>query len=313
MKEKLIVIVGPTAIGKTSLSVEIANKVEGEIVSADSMQIYKYMNIGTAKITKDEMKGIPHHLIDFLDPDEEFSVSNYRQKAKEVINEINNRDKVPVLVGGTGLYVNSLVYDLNFTKVPSNEDIRNKLENLRDQYGNQYLLDKLKKIDFKSAEKINLNDTKRLIRAIEIYEVTGKPMSEHNKNFRKLNNDYDLLMIGLNMDRKKLYDRINHRVDLMLEEGLIDEVKYLLSLGYDKNLVSMQGIGYKEIVMYLEGLISLNEAIELIKKGSRNYAKRQLTWFRRDDRINWFNTDEFCNFEHLFHSIMSCIKENKLI
>lgn len=304
MKEKLLIITGPTGIGKTSLSIEIAKKIDGEIISADSMQIYKYMNIGTAKIKDEEMDGIPHHLIDFLDLDEDFSVSDFRERAKKIITKLNNQDKIPMVVGGTGLYINSLVYDLNFTRVASDEEIRSRLEGIKEEFGNEYLLNMLQEIDPKSAEKINVNDTKRVIRAIEIYEITGKPMSQHNNNFRKINEDYDLIIIGLNMDRKALYDRINDRVDIMFEEGLVDEVKGLLSSGYDKNLVSMQAIGYKEIIMYLEDEITLDRAIELIKQGSRNYAKRQLTWFRRDDRVKWFNRDEYSDFNELVEDVM---------
>lgn len=304
MKEKLLIITGPTGIGKTSLSIEIAKRIDGEIISADSMQIYKYMNIGTAKIKDEEMDGIPHHLIDFLDLDEDFSVSDFRERAKKIITKLNNRDKIPMVVGGTGLYINSLVYDLNFTRVASDEGIRERLEGIKEEFGNEYLLSMLQVIDPKSAEKINVNDTKRVIRAIEIYEITGKPMSQHNNNFRKINEDYDLIIIGLNMDRKALYDRINDRVDIMFEEGLVDEVKGLLSSGYDKNLVSIQAIGYKEVIMYLEGEITLDRAIELIKQGSRNYAKRQLTWFRRDDRVKWFNRDEYSDFKELVEDVM---------
>lgn len=307
MKEKLIVIVGPTGIGKTSLSIEIAKKISGEIISADSMQIYKYMDIGTAKVEEKEMDQIRHHLIDFLEPDEDFSVADYRKLAKEKITNINNKNKIPILVGGTGLYVNSLVYDLNFTRVASDEDIRHRLEKIKDEFGNEHLFNMLEKVDPISAEKINLNDTKRIIRALEIYEITGKVMSLHNNNFRKLNDEYDLIMIGLNMDRKKLYDRINQRVDSMIENDLIDEVKRLLSLGYSKDLVSMQAIGYKEIIMYLDNTVSLDRAVEMMKKGSRNYAKRQLTWFRRDERIQWFDIDEYSSLDELTFNVMNYI------
>lgn len=311
MKEKLIVIIGPTAVGKTSISVEVAKRINGEIISADSMQIYKYMNIGTAKISDEEKENIPHHLIDLLKPDDqEFSVSDYSNRARELISSINNRYSIPIIVGGTGLYVNSVVYDLNFTKVASDQIIRDKWQKLANQFGNKYIYSKLKEIDEKSFEKINLNDTKRIIRAIEIYELTGKPMSEHNLNFRKLNESYDLTMIGLNMDRQKLYDRINHRVDLMIEQGLVEEVKYLMSLGYSKHLISMKAIGYKEIIMYLEGVINLEKAIEIIKKGSRNYAKRQLTWFRRDKRISWFDLQEYFSRDSLVEDIISHINKH---
>ncbi|NLL82115.1 MAG: tRNA (adenosine(37)-N6)-dimethylallyltransferase MiaA [Tissierellia bacterium] len=293
MKNKLFIIMGPTAVGKTSISIELARRLKGGIISADSMQIYKYMNIGTAKITKDEMKDIPHYMIDIINPDEEFTVSNYKEMATNYIKEINCRNKLPIVVGGTGLYINSLVYNLNFTGVEPNEKIRERYESIRIEKGNQYLHRLLENIDQDSANRISINDTKRIIRALEIYEVTGKSMEEYNKNFRSPNEDYDLLMICLNVDRQKLYNRINTRVDLMIKEGLVNEVKSILDMGFDKNLISLQGIGYKEIIRYLENECTLDEAIEKIKQASRNYAKRQLTWFRRDNRIIWIDVDDF--------------------
>lgn len=312
-KDNLFILIGPTAIGKTSLSIELAKRMNGEIISADSMQIYKYMNIGSAKVTKEEMENIPHHLIDIVLPNEDFTVANFKDNATNLIKDINDRGKLPIVAGGTGLYINSLVYNLNFTQVPPNYEIRNKLESLGDKYGNEYLHQELQKIDIESANKISVNDRKRIIRAIEIFELTGKPMSVYNKNFRKPMEDYNLVMIGLNMDRKELYNRINLRVDLMIEEGLIEEVQTLLSMGYNKDLVSMQGIGYKEIIMYLEGTIALDESIELIKQGTRNYAKRQLTWFRRDNRIKWVNVDEISNLDDLSQYIIDYSKEKNII
>ncbi len=312
-KDNLFILIGPTAIGKTSLSIELAKRMNGEIISADSMQIYKYMNIGSAKVTKEEMENIPHHLIDIVLPNEDFTVANFKDNATNLIKDINDRGKLPIVAGGTGLYINSLVYNLNFTQVPPNYEIRNKLESLGDKYGNEYLHQELQKIDIESANKVSVNDRKRIIRAIEIFELTGKPMSVYNKNFRKPMEDYNLVMIGLNMDRKELYNRINLRVDLMIEEGLIEEVQTLLSMGYNKDLVSMQGIGYKEIIMYLEGTIALDESIELIKQGTRNYAKRQLTWFRRDNRIKWVNVDEISNLDDLSQYIIDYSKEKNII
>lgn len=303
-KDNLFILVGPTASGKTSVSIELAKKLNGEIISADSMQIYKHMDIGTAKVTPEEMEDIPHYLIDIVYPDEEFTVADYKENAEKFIADINSRKKLPIVVGGTGLYVNSLVYDLNFTQVPPNEEIRNRLESLADKYGNEYIHKMLEKIDNESYNKINVMDRKRIIRAIEIYEVTGKPMSEQNKNFRKPIDKYNLVMVGLNMDREKLYERINLRVDKMVEEGLVEEVSKLLEMGYNKDLVSMQGIGYKEIISYLEGELTLEESLELIKKGTRNYAKRQLTWFRRDKRIKWVNLDEFSSMDYLIEYII---------
>lgn len=303
-KDNLFILVGPTASGKTSVSIELAKKLNGEIISADSMQIYKHMDIGTAKVTPEEMEDIPHYLIDIVYPDEEFTVADYKENAEKFIADINSRKKLPIVVGGTGLYVNSLVYDLNFTQVPPNEEIRNRLESLADKYGNEYIHKMLEKIDNESYNKINVMDRKRIIRAIEIYEVTGKPMSEQNKNFRKPIDKYNLVVVGLNMDREKLYERINLRVDKMVEEGLVEEVSKLLEMGYNKDLVSMQGIGYKEIISYLEGELTLEESLELIKKGTRNYAKRQLTWFRRDKRIKWVNVDEFSSMDYLIEYII---------
>lgn len=308
-KKNLFILIGPTAIGKTALSIELAERMRGEIISADSMQIYKYMDIGSAKISKEEMKNIPHHLIDIVLPDEEFTVANFKDNATRLIKDINDRNKLPIIAGGTGLYINSLVYDLKFTEVSPNEEIRNELEYLANEHGNEYLHQELQKIDKKSADRISLNDRKRLIRAIEIYKVTKKPMSEHNENFRTPIKDYNLTMVGLNMDRAELYNRINQRVDIMIQQGLIEEVEKLLSMGYNKELVSMQGIGYKEIIMFLEGILSLEESIKLIKQGTRNYAKRQLTWFRRDTRIKWFNIDAFISIDKLSEEIISYTKE----
>ena len=308
-KKNLFILIGPTAIGKTALSIELAERMDGEIISADSMQIYKYMDIGSAKISKEEMKNIPHHLIDIVLPDEEFTVANFKDNATRLIKDINDKNMLPIIAGGTGLYINSLVYDLKFTEVSPNEEIRNELEYLANKHGNEYLHQELQKIDKKSADRISLNDRKRLIRAIEIYKVTKKPMSEHNENFRTPIKDYNLTMVGLNMDRAELYNRINQRVDIMIQQGLIEEVEKLLSMGYNKELVSMQGIGYKEIIMFLEGMLSLEESIKLIKQGTRNYAKRQLTWFRRDTRIKWFNIDDFISIDKLSEEIISHTKE----
>lgn len=303
MKENLFILMGPTAVGKTSLSIKLAKELNGEIISADSMQIYKYMDIGTAKVTESEMDGIIHHMVDIIEPDKSFSVSNYKDLTSQLISEINNRKKLPIVVGGTGLYINSLTYNLNFSSVAPDEKIRSRLELLGDQYGNEYLHEMLSMVDKESAERISIKDRKRIIRALEIYEITGSTMTEYNKNFRSLNTDYNLVMVCLNMERSKLYENINKRVDIMIEMGLIDEVKKILSMGYNKDLVSLQGIGYKEIIQYLENEISLADAIEKIKQGSRNYAKRQLTWFRRDNRIKWVDVDDFKSINELSYEI----------
>ncbi len=310
MKDKLFILMGPTAVGKTSLSIKLAKDLDGEIISADSMQIYKYMDIGTAKVTKDEMDGVPHYMLDIIEPDQSFSVSNYKNMATEYIRDINNRNKLPIVVGGTGLYINSLTYNLNFASVPPDEAIRNRLEALGDQYGNEYIHRMLLEVDEESGQRISIKDRKRIIRALEIYEITGKTMTEYNKNFRSLNEDYDLAMVCLNMERSKLYENINKRVDIMIDNGLIDEVKHILSMGYHKDLVSLQGIGYKEIIQYLENQISFDDAVDRIKQGSRNYAKRQLTWFRRDNRIKWVDVDNFINIDELSYEIKDFVMQS---
>ena len=294
-KIPLFLIVGPTGIGKTETSISLAENLEGEIISADSMQIYKYMNIGTAKITKEEMKRIPHYLIDIVYPDEEFTVSDFKESATKHINDIYNRGNLPIIVGGTGLYVNSLVYDLSFTNVAPNNEFRQKYEIIADKYGNEVIYKELKSIDPKSAKRIHVNDRKRIIRALEIYYVTKKPMSVYYKDFRKYNDDFDVIMIGLTNKREELYKRINYRVDRMIEKGLIEEVKGLLDMGYTDDLNSLQALGYKEIILYLKNEITLDEAIDLIKRSTRKFAKRQLTWFRRDNRIKWIDVGCFEN------------------
>ena len=293
MKEKLVILTGPTAVGKTSASIAIAKALDGEIVSADSMQIYKYMDIGTAKATLEEMEGIPHHLTDFLEPDSDFSAAIYSEMAKSIISDINSRGKLPIVVGGTGLYINSLVYDLEFGKIDPQPDYRAELEDIVREHGGEQLLLMLSEVDPVSASKLGSRDIKRIMRALEVFKVTGEPLSNQGGSFRKETESYDLSMYCLNMDRKKLYDRIDLRVDQMMDSGLITEVKSLIERGYHKDLQAMQGIGYKELCQYLDGECTLQEAVDRIKQGSRNYAKRQLTWFRRDNRIKWVDVDDY--------------------
>jgi tRNA dimethylallyltransferase len=290
--ETVIVIVGPTASGKTGLSIELAKEINGEIVSADSMQIYRYMDIGTAKPDKEEMAGIKHYLIDEINPDEEFSVAKYQELALKYIGEIVKKGKMPIVVGGTGLYVNSLVYNINFTETISDWGLREKLKEEALEKGNEYLYERLREIDPKAAEKIHVNDLKRIIRAIEVYEYTKTPISRHQEVSKQNPPKYDFKVFGLKMDRERLYDRINRRVDAMFERGLIEEVKRLVELGYDKNSVAMQALGYKEVLSYLQGNISLEEAEYIIKRDSRHYAKRQITWFKRIENINWIDLEE---------------------
>ena len=303
--KNLFILSGPTAVGKTHISIELAKKLNGEIISADSMQIYKYMDIGSAKVTKDEMQGIIHHLIDIIKPDKNFNVSEYKGLAENIIDEIYKKNKLPMVVGGTGLYINSLILNYNFTDAKTDKSYREYLENLAEEKGNEYVHSLLKEVDIDSYERLYPNDLKRVIRALEVYKLTGKTISEYNANTNLYDIPYKIYYFVLTMDRAKLYDRINKRVDLMMENGLIDEVKRLKSMGYTPDMQSMKGIGYKEILNYLNGNLTLDEAIYLVKKGSRNYAKRQLTWFRKDKRVIWINKDNFSYdediVEHIIH------------
>ncbi|MDO4304215.1 MAG: tRNA (adenosine(37)-N6)-dimethylallyltransferase MiaA, partial [Bacillota bacterium] len=281
-KKKLIILTGPTAAGKTSLSISLAKRLGGEIVSADSMQVYKYMNIGSAKITKAQMEGIPHHLIDVLMPDEEFNVFRFQQMAKEALSGIYDRNHVPIVVGGTGFYIQALLYDIDFSQEEGKEEIRKRLEKEGETYGALYLHEKLKKIDPVSAEMIHPNNEKRIIRALEFFELNGYPISLHNERERQRTSPYSFHYFVLTDERDRLYERIDKRVDQMLEEGLVEEVKGLKEMGYHRQMVSMQGLGYKEILDYLDGSCSLKEAVYRIKRDTRHFAKRQLTWFRRE-------------------------------
>ncbi|WP_026895064.1 tRNA (adenosine(37)-N6)-dimethylallyltransferase MiaA [Clostridiisalibacter paucivorans] len=309
-KQPLVILVGPTAIGKTAISIQIAKKIDGEIISADSMQIYKYMDIGTAKVNEEEMNSIKHYMIDEILPNEEFSASDFQQKAKYYIKTIANKGKIPMLVGGTGLYINSIVYNLDFTNAVSDWELRAKYNRIAEKFGNGYLHEELKKVDLESYNRIHINDRKRIIRALEIYHITGKPMSYYYKKFREENKEYRLIFLGLNMNRKRLYERINKRVDTMIEKGIIDEVKNLLSKGYSPSSIALQGLGYKEIIKYLEGEWSLEEAIHILKRDTRRFAKRQITWFRRDKRIRWFNKDNYENDTYLTEDIVKYIRKD---
>ncbi|MCR1833178.1 tRNA (adenosine(37)-N6)-dimethylallyltransferase MiaA [Oceanobacillus caeni] len=304
MKNTVISIMGPTAVGKTSLSIEVAKRFNGEIISGDSMQVYKEMNIGTAKIKKTEMENIPHHMIDIREPDEEFSVADFKQHVQYYIEEISNRNKLPILVGGSGLYIQAALYNYHFSNQKRDEVLTQKLEKRIEEEGPIPVYNYLKEIDPVQAEKIHPNNYRRVIRALEIYETTGKTMTEYQKE-QTLESPYHLILIGLEMDRPELYERINHRVDKMLEEGLIQEVKLLIDKGYE-NCQSMNAIGYKELVPYVRGEISLNEAVETLKRNSRRYAKRQYTWFKNKMNINWYDMSDLNNKEK-FHIILDDI------
>lgn len=308
MKKQLIIIAGPTACGKTACSIELAKKINGEIISADCMQVYKYMDIGSAKIKEEEKQGIKHYLIDEVYPDEDFSITKFQYLAKKYINEIYKKNKTPIIVGGTGFYINSIIYNNDFTETNKDESFRKNLENLAKEKGNEFLHNKLKEIDIVSAEKIHKNNVKKVIRAIEFFEQTGKKISEHNEQEKEREKAYDTTFFILNMDRQKLYERINLRVDLMIKEGLLNEVKSLLAKGYTKDLVSMQGIGYKEIISYLEGEISFEEAIYIIKRDTRHFAKRQLTWFKHQVKDSiWIDTLKFSNTQKLVDEMLKNI------
>ncbi|WP_369903075.1 tRNA (adenosine(37)-N6)-dimethylallyltransferase MiaA [Bacillus manliponensis] len=286
-REKVVVIIGPTAVGKTKLSIDLAKALHGEIISGDSMQVYRKMDIGTAKITAEEMNGIPHYMIDIKDPEEAFSVAEFQSRVREHIRDISSRGKFPIIVGGTGLYVQSVLYDYQFSEEPGDVIYRKKLEVLASECGVEYVHNMLQEIDPESAKRIHPNNVRRVIRALEIFYTTGKTMSDQlDKQEQELL--YDVAFVGLTMDRALLYDRINLRVDLMMEQGLLQEVKDLYEDGV-RDCQSIQAIGYKELYEYLEGRTSLEEAVTALKTNSRRYAKRQLTWFRNKMDVEWFN------------------------
>lgn len=289
----LIVLTGPTAVGKTSLSIDLAKAVDGEIISADSMQVYKYMNIGTAKITEEEKCGIPHFLIDELEPDEEFNVTIFKNKVMGYIKDIKSRGKVPIIVGGTGFYIQSVIYDINFNEYGDDSEVRKKYELMAETIGKSELHKKLALVDREYADSVSENNVKKVVRALTFFEMTGEKLSEHNKRERERSSPFDFAYFVLTMDRKKLYERIDKRVDLMFDMGLVEEVKALMAKGYDKSLVSMQGIGYKEVIDYLNGKTSLEECIDIIKRDTRHFAKRQLTWFKREKVVTYIDKDEF--------------------
>ena len=289
MKPKVIVIAGPTASGKTALSIELAKKINGEIISSDSMQIYKDMDIGTAKVTKEEMQGINHYLVDFVSPTDRYSVSSFKKDAEKAIEEILQKGKTPIVVGGTGLYIDSLIYGIEYPDMQFDEGYRNELmEKAKTEDGLKSLYEEARKIDPDAMKTISQNDAKRITRVLEIYKATGKNKTENEALSRQNGVKYDYKVFVLNMDREILYERINYRVDKMLEQGLIKEVENLLKK-YEKYATAMQAIGYKEVVEYLDKTISYDEMVEKIKQGSRNYAKRQLTWFRKNKDSVWLN------------------------
>ncbi|HZG80315.1 MAG TPA: tRNA (adenosine(37)-N6)-dimethylallyltransferase MiaA [Brevibacillus sp.] len=292
-KEKLVVIVGPTAVGKTDLSLELAEQFDGEVISGDSMQVYRGMDIGTAKASPQDLARVPHHLIDIIEPSEEYSVAQFQESATRLITQINQRGRLPFIVGGTGLYIESVTHRFQFSQSPQDPELRDRLQRLADTEGVEALHARLANVDPITAERLHPNDVKRVIRALEVYESSGYKMSDFQ--LRAKQSPYDLVMIGLTMEREKLYERINHRVDLMIEAGLVEEVRRLLDQGLDASLVSMQGLGYKEVIPYLYGEITLEKAVNDIKQRTRHFAKRQLSWFRRMSEIEWFDMTDPAN------------------
>lgn len=289
----LVVLTGPTAVGKTRLSLSLAQAVDGEIISADSMQVYRHMNIGSAKIRREEMQGIPHHMIDILEPWESFHVAYFKQRSLECMAEIYERKHIPIITGGTGFYIQALLRDVDFTDEQEDREYRERLEKLADEHGEEYLHDRLKEVDPAAADEIHANNKKRIIRALEFYHLTGRCISEHNRLERQKESAYNSCYFVLNDDRDKLYARIDQRVDEMLAEGLVDEVRRLKEMGCHRGMVSMQGLGYKEILAWLDGEITYEEAVETLKRDTRHFAKRQLTWFRREKDVIWINKNDF--------------------
>lgn len=313
MKEPLVILTGPTAVGKTKLSIALAKAIDGEIISADSMQVYRHMDIGSAKIRTEEMQGVPHYLVDVLEPSEEFHVVRFQQMAKQAMAEIRSRGHIPILVGGTGFYIQAIVGDVDFTENTASP-YRQELERLAAEKGAEYLHGELQKVDPGSAEAIHENNIKRVIRALEFYRMTGKKISEHNEEQREKTSPYNFAYFVLNDDRAKLYARIEQRIDEMLEEGLVGEVEHLKEMGYRRGMVSMQGLGYKEILAYLDGECTLEEAVDILKRDTRHFAKRQLTWFRREREVIWLNKEDYAyDEEQILASMLKILREKDIV
>ena len=315
MKPPLIILTGPTAVGKTKLSIALAKAVNGEIISADSMQVYKRMTVGTAKILPEEMQGVPHHLIDVLEPSEEFNVVLFARLAKEAIKKCYEKGKIPILVGGTGFYIQAVLYDINFTENDDDKTYREELERIASEEGAETLHKRLQEVDAKAAAEIHPNNVKRVIRALEFFEKSGgQKISEHNEEQKQKESPYNFAYFVLNDDRALVYERIDMRVDQMLSQGLVDEVKSLLEEGISPAAVSMQGLGYKEIVAYLKGECTLEEAVYILKRDTRHFAKRQITWFKREEDVIWLNRPEFeRSDEKILAKMLKITKERKII
>ena len=311
-KPPLVVLTGPTAVGKTALSISLAKEINGEIISADSMQVYRQMDIGTAKIMPEEMQDVPHHLIDILDPDEDFNVVKFKELANACIEQIYSRGKIPILVGGTGFYIQAVLKDVSFQQEEETE-IRMELEKLAQDKGAHYLYEQLQKVDPESAKVIHENNVRRVIRALEYFEQTGCKISDHNQQEKEKESPYNFAYFVLEQDRKILYERIEKRIYLIMEQGLLDEVKSLYKKGYGRDLVSMQGIGYKEIYAYLDGEYSLEDAEYILKRDTRHFAKRQLTWFKREKDVVWVNKDQYQTEEEQLAYCKKVLQEKNII
>ena len=308
-KQPLVILTGPTAVGKTSLSIALAKAIEGEIISADSMQVYRGMDIGSAKILPGERMGVSHYLIDELEPDEEFHVVRFQKLAKKYMAQIYERGHIPILVGGTGFYIQAVLYDIDFTENDSNTTYRQELEKIATAKGTAYLHKLLEEKDPQSAIDIHPNNVKRVIRALEYYKKCGQPISEHNQQEREKKSPYDFVYFVLNEDRKILYKRIDERVDQMLTDGLVDEVRSLKDRGFTRDMVSMQGLGYKEILDYLDGYATLDEAVYRIKRDTRHFAMRQITWFKRERDVTWINKGDFENTKEILDYMLECVSK----
>ena len=314
LKKPLIILTGPTAVGKTKLSISLAQAVNGAIISADSMQVYRHMDIGSAKITPEEMQGVTHYMIDELEPDEEFHVVRFVTMAKEYLKEIYADGKIPIIAGGTGFYIQALLYDIDFTEQQCDETYRRQLEDLAREHGAEYLHGILREVDPASAEAIHANNIKRVIRALEFYHLSGKKISEHNETERQKQSPYNFAYFVLTDERAKLYERIDRRVNAMIEAGLVEEVKKLKSMGCSREMVSMQGLGYKEILAYLDGGCTLEEAAYIIKRETRHFAKRQLTWFKRERDVIWLDKQAFgYDDAAILKDMISILEEKEII
>ncbi len=312
-KEPLVILTGPTAVGKTKLSIALAKAIGGEIISADSMQVYRHMDIGSAKIRLEEMEGIPHYLVDVLEPWEEFHVVRFQQMAKEAMKKIREHGHIPILVGGTGFYIQAIVKDIDFTENEASP-YREELTRLAEEKGADFLYEKLQKVDPKSAQIIHAHNVKRIIRALEFYQMTGEKISEHNKEQREKSSPYQFAYFVLQDERAKLYKRIEARIDEMLQDGLIEEVTALKEMGLKRGMVSMQGLGYKEILTYLDGECTLEEAVEILKRDTRHFAKRQITWFRREEEVIWLDKGKFAyQEEQILEAMLQILREKEII